>query len=78
MYPSIVLYDTFSSEEKWLDEMQQMLMAASDHVERLKIEKEKLSEHKWVKQTGFQFIFCPLCHISLCAACERKTNEELQ
>lgn len=45
-YPSVVLYDKFPSEEKWLDEMQQMLTAASDHVERLKIEKEKLSEHK--------------------------------
>ncbi|XP_075894835.1 centromere protein K [Nelusetta ayraudi] len=38
-------------EEKWLDEMQQMLMAASDHVERLKIEKEKLSEHNVLQDT---------------------------
>lgn len=36
----------FFSEQKWLDEKEQALMAANDHAERLKMEKEKLSEHR--------------------------------
>lgn len=36
----------FFSEQKWLDEKEQALMAANGHVERLKMEKEKLSEHR--------------------------------
>lgn len=40
----------FFSEQTWLEEKQKVLMAASDHVERLQLEKEKLSEHTWVWQ----------------------------
>lgn len=36
----------FYSELKWLEEKKQALMAANKHVERLQMEKEKLSEHR--------------------------------
>lgn len=36
-------------EQKWLEEKKQVLLAASDHIERLRLEREKLSEHKWVQ-----------------------------
>lgn len=35
----------FFSEQKWLEEKKQVLVAVNDHVKRLEIEKEKLSEH---------------------------------
>ena len=39
----------FYSEQKWLEEKKQVLKATSDHVEQVRQEKEKLSEHKWVQ-----------------------------
>lgn len=40
-------------EQKWLEEKKQVLLAANDHIERLRVEKEKYSEHKWVwRQCG--------------------------
>lgn len=36
------------SEQKWLEEKKQVLLVASDHVERLQTEKETLSEHRWL------------------------------
>lgn len=38
----------FFSEQKWLEEKKQALIAAKDHVDRLHMEKKKLSEHRWV------------------------------
>lgn len=37
---------SFFSEEKWLEDKTQALRAAMNHVERLKMEKEKLSEQR--------------------------------
>ncbi|XP_041789847.1 centromere protein K [Chelmon rostratus] len=45
------LRETKELEQKWLEEKKQALMAASDHVERLKVEKEKLSEHSVLQDT---------------------------
>ncbi|XP_076585196.1 centromere protein K [Chaetodon auriga] len=45
------LRETKELEQKWLEEKTQALMAASDHVERLKMEKEKLSEHSVLQDT---------------------------
>ncbi|KAM9363613.1 centromere protein K [Symphorus nematophorus] len=45
------LRETKELEQKWLDEKKQALMAASDHVERLKMEKEKLSELSVLQDT---------------------------
>lgn len=59
-------YYYFLSEQKWLDEKQQVLTAASDHVERLKIEKEKLSEHRWVKQITFQIVASSVISLMSC------------
>lgn len=45
----------FFSEQKWLEEKKQALMAANDHVERLQMEKENLSELGWVR---WQSLWC--------------------
>lgn len=34
------------SEQTWLEEKKQVLLAASNHAERLKTEKENLSAHR--------------------------------
>ncbi|XP_026159827.1 centromere protein K [Mastacembelus armatus] len=39
------LKETKELERKWLEEKTQVLLAVSDHIERLQKEKEKLSEH---------------------------------
>ncbi|KAK7930271.1 hypothetical protein WMY93_006666 [Mugilogobius chulae] len=38
-------------EQKWLEEKKQMLEAVSDHVQRLQMEREKLSENSLYKDT---------------------------
>ncbi|XP_023122610.1 centromere protein K [Amphiprion ocellaris] len=38
-------------EQKWLEEKKDVLIAASDHVERLQMEKEKLSEYSVLQDT---------------------------
>ncbi|XP_029913016.1 centromere protein K [Myripristis murdjan] len=45
------LRETQKCEQKWLEERQQVLTAATDHVERLKMEKEKLSGHSVLQDT---------------------------
>uniref|UniRef100_A0A3B4BET3 Uncharacterized protein n=1 Tax=Periophthalmus magnuspinnatus TaxID=409849 RepID=A0A3B4BET3_9GOBI len=45
------LKETKELEQKWLEEKKQMLEAATDHVERLQMEREKLSEHSIFKET---------------------------
>ncbi|XP_040892473.1 centromere protein K [Toxotes jaculatrix] len=45
------LRETKELEEKWLEEKKQVLTAASDHVEQLQMEKEKLSEHSVLQDT---------------------------
>ncbi|XP_029365649.1 centromere protein K [Echeneis naucrates] len=45
------LRETKELEEKWLEEKKQVHIAASDHVERLHMEKEKLSEHSVLQDT---------------------------
>ncbi|XP_054461020.1 centromere protein K [Anoplopoma fimbria] len=45
------LRETKELEQKWLEEKKQALMAANDHVERLKMEKAKLSEHSILQDT---------------------------
>ncbi|MEQ2262375.1 hypothetical protein XENORESO_008818 [Xenotaenia resolanae] len=38
------LRETKELEQKWLEEKKQVLLAANDHIERLRVEKEKYSE----------------------------------
>ncbi|XP_070781093.1 centromere protein K [Enoplosus armatus] len=45
------LRETKELEQKWLEEKKQALMAANDHVDRLRMEKEKLSEHSVLLDT---------------------------
>lgn len=45
------LKETKELENKWLEEKSQMLEAATEHVERLQIEREKLSEHSIFQAT---------------------------
>ncbi|TWW58633.1 centromere protein K [Takifugu rubripes] len=45
------LRETKVCEEKWLEDKTQVLSAAMNHVERLKMEKEKLSEQSVLKDT---------------------------
>ncbi|XP_071393264.1 centromere protein K [Centroberyx affinis] len=45
------LRETQKREQKWLEERKQVLTAATDHVERLKMEREKLSEHSVLQDT---------------------------
>ncbi|KAM3623397.1 uncharacterized protein V6R79_010694 [Siganus canaliculatus] len=45
------LRETKELEQKWLEEKNQALTAASDHVERLKVEKEKISELNVLQDT---------------------------
>ncbi|KAM4603811.1 centromere protein K [Polymixia lowei] len=45
------LRETQKREQKWLEEKQKVLIAATDHVERLKMERETLSEHSVFQDT---------------------------
>ncbi|KAG7485512.1 centromere protein K [Solea senegalensis] len=45
------LRETKELEQKWLEEKKQVLRAASEHAERLKMEKETLSEHSVLQDT---------------------------
>lgn len=45
------LKETKELEQKWLEEKTQMLDSATDHVERLRKEREELSEHSILKDT---------------------------
>ncbi|XP_015239841.1 centromere protein K [Cyprinodon tularosa] len=45
------LRETKELEQKWLEEKKQVLLAASDHIERLRLEREKLSEHNIILDT---------------------------
>ncbi|XP_029299307.1 centromere protein K [Cottoperca gobio] len=45
------LRETKELEQKWLEEKKQALLAAKDHVERLQMEKGKLSEHSVLQDT---------------------------
>ncbi|XP_010732513.3 centromere protein K [Larimichthys crocea] len=45
------LRETKELEQKWLQEKKEALMAASDHAERLKMEKEKISELSVLQDT---------------------------
>lgn len=45
------LRETKELEHKWLEEKKNVLIAASDHVERIQMEKEKLSEHSVLLDT---------------------------
>ncbi|XP_026215935.1 centromere protein K [Anabas testudineus] len=45
------LKETKELEQKWLEEKKQVLLAASDHVERLQAEKETLSEYSVLQDT---------------------------
>ncbi|XP_044047363.1 centromere protein K [Siniperca chuatsi] len=45
------LRETKELEQKWLEEKKQALIAAKDHVDRLRMEKEKLSEHSVLLDT---------------------------
>nr|XP_046261327.1 centromere protein K [Scatophagus argus] len=45
------LRETKELEQKWLEEKKQVLVAAGDHIERLKMEQEKLSELSVLQDT---------------------------
>uniref|UniRef100_A0A087XFL0 Centromere protein K n=3 Tax=Poecilia TaxID=8080 RepID=A0A087XFL0_POEFO len=45
------LRETKELEQKWLEEKKQVLLAANDHIERLRVEKEKYSEHNILLET---------------------------
>ncbi|XP_024861838.1 centromere protein K isoform X2 [Kryptolebias marmoratus] len=45
------LKETKELEQKWLEEKKQVLKAAENHIERIKMEKEKLSEHNILLDT---------------------------
>ncbi|CAK6962848.1 centromere protein K [Scomber scombrus] len=45
------LRETKELEQKWLEEKKQALVAASDHVKRLQIEKEQISEQSILQDT---------------------------
>ncbi|XP_034044279.1 LOW QUALITY PROTEIN: centromere protein K-like [Thalassophryne amazonica] len=45
------LRDSKKLEQKWLEEKKQVMVAASDHVERLQAEREKLSELSVLQET---------------------------
>ncbi|KAM4749974.1 centromere protein K isoform 2-T2 [Anableps anableps] len=45
------LRETKELEQKWLEEKKQVLLAANDHIERLRVEKEKYSEHNILLDT---------------------------
>ncbi|KAK2919320.1 centromere protein K [Channa argus] len=45
------LRETKELEQKWLEEKKQVLLAACDHVERLQMEKNVLSEHSILQDT---------------------------
>ncbi|XP_043970167.1 centromere protein K isoform X2 [Gambusia affinis] len=45
------LRETKELEQKWLEEKKQVLLAANDHIERLRVEKEKYSEHNALLDT---------------------------
>lgn len=45
------LRETKELELKWLEEKKQVLLAASDHIERLRVEKENYSEHNILLDT---------------------------
>lgn len=55
----------FFSEEKWLEDKTQVLSAAINHVERLKMEKEKLSEQRCRTYSPYissSSLLSSLCH----------------
>lgn len=59
------------SEQKWLEEKTQALMAATEHVERLNTENEKISDLGWVWRQRETMIFISYFYIlkSLTSVC---------